>query len=403
MVEDFILLTEGKVKLKVPNPTKYLRNDGVYEPSWAPVFYNPAQKLNRDISVLALSAYSAIKGESLFLLDAFSGTGVRALRFFKEVPRVSLAIANDLSERAYRLIKENISLNNAEDNVLATSVDANALMYLIKSLGKTVHYVDIDPFGSPKPYIDSALWCVRNGGLVGVTATDTAPLSGAKWRAGSRHYDAHLTRFQPPHYLGLRVLLGYVARRAASMDRYVNPLVSFANKHYYRLILMVGRGALRADEMITSKVGYLIHSPTDNQIMIVRELRDLWDLIEGGHNPGKEVIGPLWVGELGDPKFIGSLRRKLDGEYDYLPTYSKAKELLKILENESLYKLTYSLTEIARRIKVNTPRVQAVVECLENEGLKAVRSHLCSTCVSTNATFKIMEYCVKKTGQKTSE
>ena len=403
MVEDFILLNEGKAKLKVPNPAKYLRSDGVYEPSWAPVFYNPAQKLNRDISVLALSAYSAIKGGSLLLLDAFSGTGVRALRFFKEVPGVSLAIANDLSERAHKLIRENISLNNAENHVLATSADANALMHIIKSLGKTIHYVDIDPFGSPKPYIDSALWCVRNGGLVGVTATDTAPLSGAKWRAGSRHYDARLTRFQPPHYLGLRVLLGYVARRAASMDRYVSPLLSFANKHYYRLILMVGRGALRADEMVASKVGYLIHSPAKNELMIVRELRELWDIIKGNQNLGKEVMGPLWVGELGDPEFIGNLRKKLGEEYDYLPTYTEAKELLRILENESPYELTYSITEIARRIKVNTPKVQAVLECLENEGFKAARSHLCSACVSTHATFKVVEDCVKKSSQRTSE
>ncbi len=400
MVEDFIIVHEGKVKLKVPNPARYLRSDGVYEPSWAPVFYNPVQTLNRDISVLALST---IKGPKLLLLDAFSGTGVRALRFFKEVPNVSLAIANDLSRNAYELIKENIALNNAEDYVKAMSADANALMYTIKSMGRTLHYIDIDPFGSPAPYLNAALWSVRNGGFIGVTATDTGPLSGAKWRAGSRHYDVYLTRFHPPHYLGLRVLLGFIARRAASLNRYVTPLISFVSKHYYRVILAVGRGALKADEMINEKVGYIIYSLNSGELRILKEVRTALREVQRSQELSKEVIGPLWVGELGSTEFINELRKKLEVNYAYIPTYSKTNELLKVLADESPYELTYSLTEIARRIKVNTPKVQAVVECLEKEGLKAVRSLLCNACVSTHAAWELVKECVRKASSGSGE
>ena len=32
--------------------------------------------------------------------------------------------------------------------------------------------VDIDPYGSPSPFIDAAVQCVSEGGLLMVTATD---------------------------------------------------------------------------------------------------------------------------------------------------------------------------------------------------------------------------------------
>lgn len=34
------------------------------------------------------------------------------------------------------------------------------------------HCVDVDPYGSPSPFIDAAVQCVTDGGLLMVTATD---------------------------------------------------------------------------------------------------------------------------------------------------------------------------------------------------------------------------------------
>ena len=50
-------IKEGLAKVLVPDPSKYKRPNGVYEPAWAPVFYNPKMKENRDIAVLALTTY----------------------------------------------------------------------------------------------------------------------------------------------------------------------------------------------------------------------------------------------------------------------------------------------------------------------------------------------------------
>ena len=47
-------------------------------------------------------------------------------------------------------------------------------------------FVDLDPFGTPAPFIDAAIR--SSGKYLGVTATDTAPLCGAHLKAGIRRY-----------------------------------------------------------------------------------------------------------------------------------------------------------------------------------------------------------------------
>ena len=39
--------------------------------------------------------------------------------------------------------------------------------------------IDLDPYGSPSIFLDSAIRSVKNGGLLLVTATDAGPLCGS--------------------------------------------------------------------------------------------------------------------------------------------------------------------------------------------------------------------------------
>ena len=48
--------------------------------------------------------------------------------------------------------------------------------------------VDLDPFGSPSAYIDCLLRAVNKGGMVSVTATDTAVLCGVHPQVCRRKY-----------------------------------------------------------------------------------------------------------------------------------------------------------------------------------------------------------------------
>lgn len=56
------------------------------------------------------------------ILEALSATGLRSIRYAKEIPNVTKIIANDLSEQAVETIKANI-VHNQVENLIDTSHD----------------------------------------------------------------------------------------------------------------------------------------------------------------------------------------------------------------------------------------------------------------------------------------
>lgn len=58
------------------------------------------------------------------ILEALSATGLRSIRYAKEIPGVKEIIANDISQRAVNDIRQNVLLNNVEDLVVPRQSDA---------------------------------------------------------------------------------------------------------------------------------------------------------------------------------------------------------------------------------------------------------------------------------------
>lgn len=60
----------------------------------------------------------------LKILEALSATGLRSIRYAKEVDNVEQIIANDLSKEAVEMIGRNVKNNNVEDIVIPNFADA---------------------------------------------------------------------------------------------------------------------------------------------------------------------------------------------------------------------------------------------------------------------------------------
>lgn len=58
------------------------------------------------------------------ILEALSATGLRSIRYAKEIPGIKEIIANDISPRALNDIKLNVLSNQVEDLVLPSQSDA---------------------------------------------------------------------------------------------------------------------------------------------------------------------------------------------------------------------------------------------------------------------------------------
>lgn len=83
-----------------------------------------------------------IQKSGLRVLEALSATGLRSIRYAKEVPGIKQIIANDLSAAAVKSIKENITLNNVEH--LVTASEANAITLMQNSTSAQTRFDVID-------------------------------------------------------------------------------------------------------------------------------------------------------------------------------------------------------------------------------------------------------------------
>ena len=98
------------------------------------VFYNNVQVFNRDMSVAVIKLFKETyfpevngnqhKSKTFKILEALSATGLRAIRYAREILNVSEIIANDFSKEAVANIERNIKYNNVENIVKAQNSDA---------------------------------------------------------------------------------------------------------------------------------------------------------------------------------------------------------------------------------------------------------------------------------------
>ena len=114
-------LSEGSARILLPA--------GLASASAAPsAFYNPAQVINRDLSVCAAHLECRAGEEPPCLLEALSATGLRSIRYRKEAPLLGPILANDLSEQAVLQIQQNLLLNEVQDSVQSRQGDCAQLM-----------------------------------------------------------------------------------------------------------------------------------------------------------------------------------------------------------------------------------------------------------------------------------
>ena len=65
----------------------------------------------------------------LRILEGLAASGLRSVRFAREIPGVCQVYANDFDQTAVEFIKKNVEHNNIHDLVTASHSDASLLMY----------------------------------------------------------------------------------------------------------------------------------------------------------------------------------------------------------------------------------------------------------------------------------
>ncbi|ELV14320.1 N(2),N(2)-dimethylguanosine tRNA methyltransferase [Tupaia chinensis] len=240
-------VTEGAAKIVFPSANE--------------VFYNPVQEFNRDLTCAVITEFARIqlaaKGiriqvpgekdmpkvvvdlseqeeakvelkedenpapgdqpptaavgkiceEGLRVLEGLAASGLRSIRFAREVPGLRSVVANDASSRAVDLMRRNVQLNDVAHLVQPSHSDARMLMYQHQKASERFDVIALAPSGSPASFLDAAVQAVSEGGEA-----------------------------------ALRIVLHSLDLRANCYQRFVVPLLSLSADFYVRVFVRVFTG-----------------------------------------------------------------------------------------------------------------------------------------------------------------
>ncbi len=292
------------------------------------VFHNPAMAGCRTRSVLLMDAVvrAGLLGDGrIRALDGLAASGLRARRWLNETsPEVADridAVVCDLDPEALAWAVANHDTHPplGRDEASLVTVEGDLRQ---RALDGGWQWLDIDPFGSPVPFLDPGVQSAARRAVMEVTATDVAALVGSKRAAGLRRYGARIRLDGLAHDSGLRVLIATIARIAARHDRAVRTLMSIWDSHHLRVSLLVRRSATDANAL-EQHLGWRIAEPADAEVAASIDAglhpfgpgtvdapsqpHALLPLSHPVDRSDKRVSGPLWTGPLADPTILAEM------------------------------------------------------------------------------------------------
>lgn len=201
--------------------------------------------------------------DGLTILDALAATGLRSIRYAKEVPGVKRVIANDLDRDAAEACAKNIKSNDVPEGMCeAKCSDAVSAMFetLHERAGRTYYdVIDIDPYGSCAPFIDAAVQCINDGGLLCVTSTDMPVLSGNHPEVCFSRYGSMPTKAKHLHEYSLRIVINAIESCAARYQRHIVPVLCVSIDFYVRVFVRVFRSPAEVKKSCLKR-GYVLQS-----------------------------------------------------------------------------------------------------------------------------------------------
>jgi len=382
------------IRILVPKLKTFVKEPWEYAPSKAPVFYNPRMELNRDLAVLALQTYQRMVKRKLFACEPLTGCGVRGIRIAREVEGVHKVVINDISSEATKLAQFNVKSNRVSKRVEVSNEDANLLLSKYAAPRKRFDYVDVDPFGSPSPYMDSAVRALRNGCLLALTATDMAPLCGVHPKACVRKYGGKPLRTEYCHELALRLLIGCTAMTAAKHDVGIRLVFSYSAYNHVRTYAILSYGAKEADKNVRA-MGYVLHcfecfhrETTKGMVPLLKK-----DCPECGSR--LHAAGPLWLGEMWDENFCVQMQR--EAKERNLRRRGEIIRLLSLAINEAEASITYYVVDkLCDRWSLPIPPMSKIVAELRKNGFQAVSTHFSTNAFRTDAPASVIREIVTK-------
>jgi tRNA (guanine26-N2/guanine27-N2)-dimethyltransferase len=388
--QDVTVFFEGRTRLCAPSPKRV--------PAMLPAFFNPRGKFVRDVSIACYDAFSKrypSRGRITFA-DALAGVGARGIRVANEVSGFSAVFLNDVNTRALEYARASIASNSLESKCFISKLEANAFLETRSSnAGDRFDVVDIDPFGTPSPYIESAIRATKDGGLLSLAATDSAVLCGVYPKVAQRKYGGVSIRTDYSHEIGMRLVMGLLAQGAMRLETGIEPIFCHHDMHYFRVYckINVGNAFSRKNQ---DKMGFVLHcfhcgyrSLSTYSSILPQSTKDTAvskvcpNCLESENRNTRLVLGgPLWAGTIQSSDFVADC--------------AKVSEFPLFHIGELDIPLYYDLTVLSRKNGSRTPKLVDVMNGLIELGFATSRTRLNPNALRTLAPIQVLRSIVSE-------
>ncbi|WUR04111.1 tRNA (guanine(26)-N(2))-dimethyltransferase [Vairimorpha necatrix] len=416
---EYDLISEGLAKIKKQNNT----------------FYNPAQKTNRDISILVIEEYFKNKKKlddnkkNIKILDAMSATGLRGLRYLKEIPN-SQIFFNDINDNAIETINNNLQFNgippneinffdknfqNIREEAKNTNIIKSDCNVLMCTLQNYFDVIDIDPFGSCSEFMENAFRAIKHNGLICFTSTDKGVLITNESKCIVKYETIILKRFSQ-NEMALRGLLSCVSRHAAKFGISIEPLISLSLDFYLRVFVRIRK---RSEKRVVCDNGLFYLCPcgnsksvdrkqhknifnlnfkffNDNNSGLITDLKDLMTniIVSDDNNcdvccKKMKICGPFWNKQLHSEDFVKNLLNKINMDDKRLIG------IFNFLDQEIQSMWYYEIGAICKNLKTNCIKIKSMLTALKNLGFDVSLTHCDISAFKTNAPLKIIRQIVR--------
>ncbi|EIW85156.1 N2,N2-dimethylguanosine tRNA methyltransferase [Coniophora puteana RWD-64-598 SS2] len=362
------------------------------------------------------------------LLEALSATGLRSIRYAKEIPLVKHVIANDLSETATAAIRRNIQVNGIEEvahsngasatkpdpipssspygKIKINEGDACALMYNHRAEKSRVDVVDLDPYGTAAPFIDGAVQCIEDGGLMCVTCTDLAVLATTNYPEKCySNYGGIPVKAEYCHEAALRLVLHSVSTAAGRYGRYIEPLLSLSIDFYVRLFIRIKSAPIEVKKASSKTAMYYVcvgcqtpyEQPLGRMIEQTSTAGNTNYLFKTHSGPptssrcsecgsALHIAGPLWSGPIHETDFVKSVIEHVDQNPENYGTSTRMKGMLTVASEELNDPFYFTPSRVSSFFHCVCPPLDDVASALLHAGHQVSRSHACAGSLKTSAT-----------------
>lgn len=406
--QEFNTVQEGKATILTPKQDE--------------VFYNPIQQFNRDLSIMVIKAYDEIRHEKiqaikkksknkrtklngLKILESLAASGLRSCRYGLEIPEAGKIVANDMLAEAVKSINKNVEYNKLTDKVVANQGDA------IKFMGSTdekFHIVDLDPYGTAAPFIDSAIQCLEDDGMLLVTCTDAGVLAGSGYPEkcfalyGGNNFGNAYVNGESNHEVGIRLILNLIASTAAKYKKTIEPMLSLSIDYYFRVFVKVKTSPINvknhaSETMLTygcNGCGHKIVQPLGMKNNTKFQYPKLQGPISSNCQycgTSYNVAGPMYAGNLHNREFIDKvLKINESSDKEIYVTHERIKGMLTLASNElDDAPFFFNLNQLCSIFKSPPISIEQYTKAVGNLGYKVSLTHAKKNCVKTNLPWNL--------------